>query len=83
LGTVSAIAPYRSYSDACKITTGTNSITVTYESSAHAKGIKNFKLVETYALVDDYRWQTYLIGLARNCASVSSATTFGCSSTTK
>ena len=40
------------------ITPGTNSVTVTYQNSANAKGIKNFKLVETYALVNDYlSWQ--------------------------
>ena len=44
--------------DVRAITTGTNSVTVTYQSSANAKGVKNFKLVETYALVNDYlSWQ--------------------------
>ena len=44
--------------DVRAITSGTNSVTVTYQSSANAKGVKNFKLVETYALVNDYlSWQ--------------------------
>jgi len=44
--------------DVRTITAGTNSVTVTYQSSANAKGVKNFKLVETYALVNDYlSWQ--------------------------
>ncbi len=41
-------------SDARTITPGTNAITVTYQNSANAKGVKNFKVVETYALVADY-----------------------------
>jgi hypothetical protein len=37
---------------------GTGAITVTYENSSSAQGIQNFKLVETYSLVDDYFcWQ--------------------------
>jgi len=37
------------------------SVTVTYENSANANGIKNFKVVETYALVNDYlSWQIAL-----------------------
>jgi MYXO-CTERM domain-containing protein len=44
--------------DVRAITTGTDSVTVTYQNSANAKGVKNFKLVETYALVNDYlSWQ--------------------------
>ncbi|HVZ89526.1 MAG TPA: DUF5695 domain-containing protein [Polyangia bacterium] len=44
--------------DVRAITTGTNSVTATYQNSANAKGVKNFKLVETYALVNDYlSWQ--------------------------
>jgi hypothetical protein len=44
--------------DVREIASGTNSVTVTYQSSANAKGVKNFKLVETYALVNDYlSWQ--------------------------
>ncbi len=44
--------------DVRAITSGTNSVTVTYQSSANAKGVKNFKLTETYALVNDYlSWQ--------------------------
>ena len=31
---------------------------MTYENSANAQGVRNFKLVETYALVNDYlSWQ--------------------------
>lgn len=37
------------------------SVTVSYENSASANGIKGFKVVETYALVDDYlSWQIAL-----------------------
>ena len=44
--------------DVRAITTGTNSVTVTYQNSGNAQGVKNFKLVETYALVNDYlSWQ--------------------------
>jgi hypothetical protein len=44
--------------DVRAISSGTNSVTVTYQNSANAKGVKNFKLVETYALVNDYlSWQ--------------------------
>jgi hypothetical protein len=44
--------------DVRAVTTGSNSVTVTYQNSASAKGVKNFKLVETYALVNDYlSWQ--------------------------
>lgn len=35
-----------------------NTVTVTYQNSANANGIKNFKVVETYGLVNDYlSWQ--------------------------
>ena len=35
-----------------------NSVTVTYENSSNAKGVKGFKVVETYSLVDSYlSWQ--------------------------
>src|SRR3954463_5818391 len=45
-------------SDVRAVTTGTNSVTVTYQNSANAKGVKNFKLDETYALVNDcLSWQ--------------------------
>jgi len=45
-------------SDVRAITSGANSVTVTYQNSANAKGVKNFKLIETYALVNDYlSWQ--------------------------
>ncbi|WP_420852197.1 DUF5695 domain-containing protein [Paenibacillus hamazuiensis] len=38
-----------------------NAVTVSYENSANANGIKNFKLVETYSLVNDYLiWQINL-----------------------
>lgn len=44
--------------DVRAISQGTSSISVTYQGSANAKGIQNFKLVETYALVNDYlSWQ--------------------------
>jgi MYXO-CTERM domain-containing protein len=45
-------------SDVRAITSGPDSVTVTYQSSGNAKGVKNFKLTETYALVNDYlSWQ--------------------------
>src|SRR3954447_24601380 len=45
-------------SDVRAVTAGASSITVTYQNSANAKGVKNFKLTETYALVNDYlSWQ--------------------------
>ncbi|WP_256757033.1 DUF5695 domain-containing protein [Cohnella sp. WQ 127256] len=31
-----------------------NTVTVTYQNSTNAEGIKNFKVVETYSLVNDY-----------------------------
>jgi hypothetical protein len=35
-----------------------NTVTVTYQNSTNAEGIKNFKVVETYSLVNDYLlWQ--------------------------
>jgi hypothetical protein len=40
--------------DVRRITSDATSVTVTYESSSRADGIKNFKVAETYALVDDY-----------------------------
>ncbi len=40
------------------VTSTATSVTVTYQSSAAATGVKNFKLVETYSLVNDYLyWQ--------------------------
>jgi len=34
-----------------------NTATITYQNSTNANGVKNFKVVETYSLVDDYiRW---------------------------
>jgi hypothetical protein len=45
-------------SDVRQITQGTDSVTVTYQGSSAAQGVKNFKLVETYSLVDDHLdWQ--------------------------
>jgi hypothetical protein len=44
--------------DARQIMSSPTAVTVTYQGSANSKGIRNFKLVETYALVDDYlSWQ--------------------------
>jgi hypothetical protein len=44
--------------DVRSITTGDNSVTVTYQGSANANGVKGFELAETYALVDDcLSWQ--------------------------
>ncbi len=40
--------------DARSITSSASAITVTYQGSANARGVKNFKVVETYALVADY-----------------------------
>lgn len=38
-----------------------NKVTVTYQNSANANGIKNFQLTETYSLVDDrLRWEINL-----------------------
>jgi len=48
----------QSSADGRTITSTGTSVTVTYQSSANAQGIKNFKVVETYSLVDDYLyWQ--------------------------
>jgi hypothetical protein len=44
--------------DVRKIVQSGQSVAVTYQNSASAQGIKNFTLVETYSLVDDYLyWQ--------------------------
>ncbi len=44
--------------DVRKIAQSGQAVTVTYQNSASARGIKNFKLVETYSLVNDYLyWQ--------------------------
>ncbi|HVT09665.1 MAG TPA: DUF5695 domain-containing protein, partial [Polyangia bacterium] len=44
--------------DVRAIAPGSNSIAVTYQGSANAKGIRDFKVVETYALANDYlSWQ--------------------------
>ncbi len=44
--------------DGRQIAQSGNVVTVTYANSANAQGIQNFKLVETYSLVDDYLyWQ--------------------------
>ncbi len=38
-----------------------NTVTVTYQNSANANGVKNFQLTETYSLVSDYlRWEIKL-----------------------
>ncbi|HEX3776134.1 MAG TPA: DUF5695 domain-containing protein, partial [Polyangiaceae bacterium] len=51
----------QSSADVRNVQNTSSSVTVTYENSANAKGVKNFKLVETYALVDDYlSWQIAL-----------------------
>jgi hypothetical protein len=45
-------------SDVRKISSSPSSVTVSYENAASASGVKNFKLVETYALIDDaLSWQ--------------------------
>src|SRR5471030_2463349 len=45
-------------SDARTITSTATSVTVTYQNSKNAQGISNFKVVETYSLVDNYlNWQ--------------------------
>jgi hypothetical protein len=41
-------------SDVRAISQSGNTVTVTYQNSANTNGIKNFKLVETYSLVNDY-----------------------------
>jgi MYXO-CTERM domain-containing protein len=44
--------------DVRAVTSTASSVAVTYQNSASARGIKNFKLVETYSLVNDYLdWQ--------------------------
>lgn len=41
-----------------KMSQNGNSVTVTYENAADSEGIRNFKVAETYSLVDDYLyWQ--------------------------
>ena len=48
----------QSSTDGRTITSDATSVTVTYQNSTNAKGIKNFKVVETYSLVNDYLyWQ--------------------------
>ncbi|MBB6690561.1 S-layer homology domain-containing protein [Cohnella xylanilytica] len=43
--------------DGRKIAKNGSEITVTYENASDPEGIRNFKVVETYALVDDYvKW---------------------------
>ncbi len=45
-------------SDDVRNVAGTGPITVTYQNSANAQGVQNFKLVETYSLVNNYLyWQ--------------------------
>jgi hypothetical protein len=41
-------------SDVRKIAKNGNAVSVSYESSGNASGIRGFKLVETYSLVDDF-----------------------------
>src|SRR5262249_4295331 len=44
--------------DGRTIASTASSVTVTYQNSANANGIKNFKVVESYSLVNDYLyWQ--------------------------
>jgi hypothetical protein len=44
--------------DARRIAAGQDAVTVTYQGSANAKGIRDFKVVETYALSGDHlSWQ--------------------------
>ena len=48
-------------SDARTITSTATSVTVSYENSSNAQGVKGFKVVETYSLIDDYlAWQIAL-----------------------
>jgi hypothetical protein len=48
----------QSSADARTVTQSGTSVTVTYQNSANASGIKNFKVVETYSLVSNYLyWQ--------------------------
>ena len=44
----------QSSADGRTITSSPTSVTVTYQNSTNAKGVKTFKVVETYAVVDDY-----------------------------
>ncbi|WP_079409464.1 DUF5695 domain-containing protein [Paenibacillus ferrarius] len=47
--------------DGRTITQSGNTVTVTYQNSANSEGIKNFKVVVTYALVNDYlQWSINL-----------------------
>lgn len=51
----------QSSGDVRRITQATDAVTVMYRGSSSAQGIKNFDLVETYSLVDDYLyWQIAL-----------------------
>ena len=51
----------QSSADARSISSSATSVTVTYQNSANARGVKTFTLTETYALVDDYlSWQLTL-----------------------
>ncbi|WP_241674467.1 DUF5695 domain-containing protein [Paenibacillus luteus] len=48
----------QSSTDARTQTQSGNTVTVTYQNSTNANGVKNFKLVNTYSLVNDYfLWQ--------------------------
>ncbi len=59
IGTGAWMTALTNQSSAVRTVTSTaTSATVTYQSSAAATGVKNFKLVETYSLVNDYLyWQ--------------------------
>jgi len=49
----------QSSGDVRQITTSSNKVTVTYQNSSNTNGIKNFKVVEEYQLVNDYLlWST-------------------------
>jgi hypothetical protein len=47
--------------DVRSMTQAGNVVTITYQNSGNAEGVKNFSLVETYSLIDDYLyWQIAL-----------------------
>src|SRR5580658_7454591 len=47
--------------DVRSMTQAGNVVTITYQNSSNAEGVKNFTLVETYSLIDDYLyWQIAL-----------------------
>ncbi|QAA32629.1 DUF5695 domain-containing protein [Clostridium manihotivorum] len=56
------VAKTNSSDSARKVTLDGNKVVVTYENAKEANGIKNFKLVETYSLVNDkLRWEIKLV----------------------